>query len=89
MSINLPASRRWQTVGSYPEPRVTDRRTEFYLRLLDYREQSRQPIEPPLRWLAEVLLVLLAASMIAMVYAVAKDEAAKSNHDAKSNHEKR
>lgn len=88
-SINLPASRRWQTVGSYPRPRVTDRRAEWYLRWLDHREQARQPVEPPLRWLVEVLFVIFTLGMIAMVYAVAKEEVAKYNSTKRTTHETR
>ncbi len=76
MSINLPTSRRWSTVGSYPKPRVTDRRIEFALRWRDREQIKHADPEPSMRWLVEIVFLIYVVFMIAAVVVAARDAAA-------------
>lgn len=76
MNTNLPASRRWSTVGYYPKPRVTDRRAEFALRWRDRKQIKHAEPEPSIRWLAEIAFLAFVIFMLAVVVVAARDAAA-------------
>ena len=80
MSINLPASRRWQTVGQYPVLHEHDLRIEFLMRWRDQEQAKHGSNQPPFQRLKEIALALRHLEQrlesISMVVA-ARDAAAR------------